>query len=268
MTTRTDVIFDVARSPRIAIVAKASNTMVMQDYVDTVRPFESSFIAMSFPFLMQASGKEDLGGGVSVAITAEEQDLKLSFESELVPAETGTVTTPSGAPDVNNEQTFVDSAAAFEANNVTRGSFLINFTDLSVADVVEVVNEMTLITTALTNGGNNQWDTADVYHCFNIIQKTTQGGNLVAVDAVDVAFPAILPTAFTQVIQQASSSATLQNLDSLEVQLNTIEAQTTAAAIGAAVWNAATATYNAAGSFGNMISRKLMQVIDFFGLRT
>ena len=267
MTTRTDILFDIKRSPRIAEVAKASDNLVMQDYVDTIRPFESSFRAMSFPFLIQASGKEDLGGGVSVAITAEEQDLKLSFGSEFIAAETGTVTTPSGIPDLNNEQTFSDSAATFESNGVVRGSFLINYTDQSVADVVEVVDEMTLITHALVNGSNNQWDSADVYQCFNIIQKTTEGGNLVAVDDVDVAFPAILPTAFTQVIQKTSSSATLIGLGNIEADLTTIIAQTTAAFQADAVWDALISAHSVTGSFGEFVVRRLLTTAKFFALR-
>jgi hypothetical protein len=268
MVTRNDIDFDLQRSPRIAVVAKASDDLIMQDYVDTIRPFESSFRAMSHPFLAQASGKEDLGGGVLVAITMEEQDLKLAFETEFAAAQVGTVTTPSGAPDLNDELTFVDSAAMFETNLVQRGSFLINYTDQSVTDVVEVVDEMTLTTKVLENGSDNEWDAADVYQCFNIVQKRTSGGNLVAVDDVDVSFPAILPTAFTQIVQQTSSSGTIQNLDSIETQLDLIESQTTEASIAAAVWNALTATYNAAGSFGQMVGRRLMQVADFFGLRT
>lgn len=225
MTTRTDILFDLQRSPRIAEVAKASDDIIMQDYVDTIRPFESSFRAMSHPFLMDATGKQDLGGGVLVAITAEEQDLKLAFESDFVAAETGTVTTGSGMPDLNNEYTFEDSTAFFETNLVMRGSFLINYTDQSVADVVEVLSETMLTTTVLMNGSDNEWDINDDYQCFNITQKRTAGGNLVAVDSLDVTFPAILPTAFTQVVQQSSSSATIQNLDTMESQIADIHGQ-------------------------------------------
>lgn len=212
MTTRDDVAFDLSRSPRIAQIAAPSIEMIMQDYVDTTRPFESSFEAMSHPFLMSASGKEDLGGGTLVSITVEEQDLKLSFQARTTAAQTGTVTTGSGPPDVNDEQTFIDTSATFITNNVTRGSLVINFTDMSVADVAEVVSETELITVALVNGTDDDYDIGDAYQVYNIVQVKTTGGNLVAVDAVDVTFPAILPTAFTQVLQTTASSGTIQEL--------------------------------------------------------
>ncbi len=221
MTTRSDVDYDIARSPRIATVAAPSIEMVMQDYVDTTRPFESSFEAMSQPFLMQASGKEDLGGGTLVAITVEEQDLKLAFEARTTTAQAGTATTASGVPDVNNEYRLIDTAATFIANSITRGSLVINYTDTSVADVVEVISETELVMVALVNGIDNEFDIGDVYDIYNIIQVKTVGGNLVAVDSGDVSFPAILPTAFTQVIQTSSSSGTIQELT--EVRYSTYQ---------------------------------------------
>lgn len=224
MTTRTDIAFDYAVSPRIAVVANTSDDLIMQDYVDTVRPAEDDFQAMSYPYLINASGKEDLGGGVLVAITVEEQDMKLAFESVFTAAQVGTVTTGSSAP-VRDVISFIDTAATFVTNNVERGSFIINYTDQSVCDVVRVVNETTLITQVLQNGSDNSWDVADDYQVFNIIQKRTSGGNLVAVDSADVSFPAILPTAFTQVVQATSSSATLIDASALQDQVSDIHGQ-------------------------------------------
>jgi hypothetical protein len=271
MTTRTDIAFDIRRSPRISIVPNTSDEMIMQDYVDTTRVFEDSFVAMSQSHMINASGKEDLGGGVSVAITAEEQDTKLEFESILTPVETGTVTTGSGAPDANGEQTFVDTTATFITNNVQRGSMVINFTDNSIADVVEVISQTTVTTKALVNGSDNTYESADVYQLFNVRQVNTRGGNLVAVDDVDVSFPAISPTAFTQVIQSTSSSATIQNIDTivvdLEAQLDIIESQTTATSIANAVWNALTAAHAVVGSFGQFIKTRLLTVTKFFGMQ-
>ena len=99
MTTRTDTSTDYARSPRVVEVADTSVEMTMQDYVDTLRVVESSFQSMSFPHLIDASGKEPLGGGVFVGITVSEQDTKLSFAARLTPAQTGTVTSGCGRGD-------------------------------------------------------------------------------------------------------------------------------------------------------------------------
>lgn len=266
MTTRTDIAFDYSRSPRIAEVEAASNEVIMQDYVDTIRPLESSFRGMSFTHLMNASGKEDLGGGVLVGITAEEQDLKLSFEASLTAAQVGTVTTGSGAP-VRNEITFIDTSATFETNNVARGSMVINFTDQSIADVVEVVDEQTLVTKVLVNGSDNSYDVSDAYQVFNIIQKVTTGGNLVAVDSVDVSFAAILPTAFTQVVQGQASNSTILDISSIETTIDDTNALVQPAAIASAVWDALTAGFLVAGSFGQLVGRKLLKVATFLGLR-
>lgn len=210
MTTRTDVAIDFDPSPRVAEVAAPSTALNMQDTVDTLRKQEDGFsLGLSQPKLVNASGKEDLGGGVRVGITVALQNTLVSFEARTTPAETGTVTTGSGAP-VGGIITFVDTAADFIAAGVTRGSLVINFTDQSIADVVEVVNATTLSTKILVNGIGNTYDVADVYHVFNIIQCDLDGGNLVAVDDLDVSISAVLPTAFTQIVRTSASSATLQ----------------------------------------------------------
>jgi hypothetical protein len=199
--------------------------MLVQDYVDTTRPFESSFVAMSHAFLISAAGKDDLGGGKLVEITMSEKDLKLAFEARTTPAETGTVTTPSGAPTLQGEITFVDSAATFITNGVARGSLVVNFTDQSIADVVSVDSETSLTTKTLVNGIGNTFDAADVYHVFNVEQMTVQGGNVVAVDDLDVASNAILPTAFSQVVLTLSTSGTIFNLTDMEGQIADIHGQ-------------------------------------------
>lgn len=268
MTTRTDVAYDLRRSPRIAEVASPSVEMLVQDYVDTTRPFESSFEAMSHLFLASAGGKDDLGGGKLVEITMTEEDMKLAFEARTTPAETGTVTTGSGAPTLQGEITFIDTAATFVTNGVARGSMVVNFTDQSIADVVQVTNETTLVTKTLVNGIGNTFDTSDVYHVFNVIQMTVQGGNVVAVDNMDVAANAILPTAFSQVVLTLSSSGTITNLTDIETDIATILTQTTSSAIGAAVWDALISAHSVTGSFGEFIVRRLLTVAKFFSLRT
>lgn len=187
----------------------------MQDVVDTVRKLEDAFKGMSFSKLLNASGKEDLGGGVEVGITVALQDAKIAFEARTTPAQTGTVSTNPGTP-VTGQDVFTDSSATFITNGVARGSLVINFTDNSIADVVSVDSETQITTKTLVNGIGNTYDVNDVYHVFNIIQVSATGGNLTAVDSNQVSIPAILPTAFTQVVLTASSSATTQNQEALE----------------------------------------------------
>lgn len=220
MTTRTDVNTDYTPSPRVIEVEAPSTELTVQDLVDTVRVQEDAFTGLSFTKLINAAGKEDLGGGVLVGITANLQDAQVSFEARTTPAETGTVTTGSGAA-TNGLQTFVDTSADFVTAGVARGSLVINFTDESIADVYEVVNATTLTTRTLVNGTDNDYDIGDSYQVFNIIQCNISGGNLVAEDENDVQISPVVPTAFTQIVRTASSSATLS--ESQDIQFSSFD---------------------------------------------
>lgn len=208
MTTRTDIAMEFNSSPRVIEVDSPSVEMNMQDLVDTLRKQEDTFLGMSFDKLLNASGKQDLGNGVSVGITVALQDTRLAFEGRTTPAETGTVTASPSAPHAGT-QIMQDDNADFTTASIARGSLVINFTDQSIADVISVDSDTQLTTKTLVNGIGNTYDTLDVYHVFNIIQVKALGGNLTAVDSLDATISAVLPTAFTQVLTESSSSATL-----------------------------------------------------------
>ncbi len=206
MATRTDIDVEYNSSPRVIEVDAPSVEMNMQDLVDTLRKQEDSFQGMSFLKLLNASGKEDLGSGRSVGITVAMQDILLAFEGRTTPAETGTVSTNPGSP-ITGRDSFTDAGALFEDANVARGSLVINFTDQSIADVISVDSQTKLTTKVLVNGIGNTYDASDVYHVFNIIQVKALGGNLTAVDDLEAVISAVLPTAFTQVLTESSTSA-------------------------------------------------------------
>lgn len=213
MATREDFTVDYLDNPRIIEIASPSTEVTMQDLVDTLRIEEEKFSGGStFKHLINASGKESLGGGVSVGITTALQNALVAFEARTTPAETGTVTTGSSAP-VAGKITFADTAADFVTAGVKRGSLVINFTDQSVADVVSVDNATTLTTKTLVNGIGNTYDINDVYHVFNIIQVNATGGNITAVDDMAGELDPLLPTAFTQVVRTSSSSATISSIE-------------------------------------------------------
>lgn len=215
MTTRTDVTPTYVTSPRVLEVASPSTEMTMQDLVDTARKLEDQFEGMSYAYLLDAFGKQDLGGGVEVGITVSMLDTLLAFQGRTTPAETGTVSTNPGTP-ILGQDVFTDASADFVGANVARGSLVVNFDDRSIADVVEVVNGTTLRTKTLVNGITNTYGIGDTYHVFNIIQCNATGGNLTALNDIGGTISPILPTAFTQVVLTASSSATSQNAASLE----------------------------------------------------
>lgn len=216
MATRDDIAVVQDTDPRYAEIAAPSTEIVMQDYVDTLREIEDDFQNMGFPSLIQASGKEDLGGGTLVAITVEEQNLQLAFQPRTTPAVTGTVTTASGPPSLLNRISFVDTGADFVTAGVIPGSYIVNWTDRSVSDVVRVINSTTLELRTPDQGTDNEYDLNDEYSLWNITQVRTSGGNLVAVDELDASISAILPTWGTQVILTTSSSATIQELEDIQ----------------------------------------------------
>ena len=207
MAIRNDVELEFNSSPRVIEVADTSTEISMQDLVETLRIAEYTFQGMSFDYLLNASGKEDLGGGVSVGITVALQNLLLAFAGRTTPAETGTVTGTSTSL-IIGRQIFEDTAATFQSNNVQRGSMVINFTDRNIADVVSVDSQTELTTKTLVNGITNTYSITDIYHVFNVTQVRAFGGNLTAVDDLAESISAILPTAFTQVVIELSSSAT------------------------------------------------------------
>ena len=216
MATRTDINVDFQPSPRVVEVSSPSTELVLQDLIDTLRVSEQGFTqGLSFDKLIDAAGKENLGGGVLVGITASLQDAQVSFEARRTPAETGTITTASGAG-LNGLQTFVDTSADFITAGISRGSLVINFTDNSIADVYEVVDVNTLTVRTLVNGSDNEFQLGDAYQVFNIVQCNISGGNLVAEDENDVQISSVVPTAFTQIVRTASSSATLSESQDIQ----------------------------------------------------
>lgn len=212
MADRDDISVIQDVSPRYTEVAAPSTTVSMQDYVDTLRGLESEFENMSYPYLLDASGKEDLGGGVRVGITVEQQNLKLAFEARRTPAATGSATTASGPADERDRQRLIDTGADFVTAGIAPGSFVVNWTDRSISDVVRVISATELEVKGLVNGTDNDFDIADDYAIWNIVQCRADGGNLVAVDEGGANISAILPTAFTQVVLTLSSSATIAEI--------------------------------------------------------
>jgi len=215
MATRQDVDIDFIPSPRVATVQDPSTEFIAQDVVDTLRIGEESWRGQTENKLMNASGKEDLGGGVAVGITVALQDTQIAFESRTTPAQVGIVTTASNPP-VNNLIDLHDTSASYQTNLVTRGSLVINFADQSIAEVYRVESETHLVTRTPVNGTDNSFDLNDDYQIFNVIQCEISGGNVVAVDEIGDELSPVLPTAFTQIVRTSSSSATLQNQTTLE----------------------------------------------------
>jgi hypothetical protein len=215
MSVRTDITVDYGVSPRIIQIAAPSLSLTMQDLVDTLRVLEDDLSpGMSETKLVDASGKEDLGGGVAVGITVALQDAQVTFEPRLGKAESGTHTAGTSTT------TLTDTSADFVTAGVTRGSLVVNFTDQSIADVLEVVDLQNLtLRTALTGGTDNDFDTGDSYAVYNEVQANIVGGNLTAVDELGAGIDPVFPSSFVQIVRTSSSSATITDLDELLQQI-------------------------------------------------
>lgn len=205
MATRNDISVDYSVSPRIITVDAPSIELNMQDVVDTLRVIEGEFRGMSETSLLDAFGKQGLFGTVDVGITVLLNDVQVEFEARTTPAETGSATTGSTLQ-------LIDSSADFVTAGVARGSFVINFTDLSVADVLEVVNANTLTTRGLVGGTDNDFDIGDVYRVWNVAQVQALGGNLTAVDGLSAEINPVLPTFANQILRALAANATLQTI--------------------------------------------------------
>jgi hypothetical protein len=212
MATRADVSVDFFLDPRVVRVAAPSTEIVIQDLHDTVRNIEDEPRFMQYGDLISTAGKENLGGGITVGLTATLKNAVIAFDARKQWTSAGTVTTN----DLSG-RTLIDSGADFVSDGVEPGAWVVNMTDFSISSVITVVSLTEILTDGLGGGTGDTFTTSDEYRILNVTQCEVSGGNLVAVgsDLVTSLDP-VLPTVGTQVVTARSSSATLQEL--LEVQ--------------------------------------------------
>jgi len=124
MTIRTDVTVDWSVSPRLITIASPSVEITIQDLVDTCRDLEDEMYNLAYDRLISAAGKEPLGGGVSVGITATLNNAQLSFEAR--PGPSWVLCTISGgnlvAIDENSDEIDPRSPTAFVTIDRTSSS--------------------------------------------------------------------------------------------------------------------------------------------------
>ncbi len=85
MAIRSDIQIDWEQSPRIITVLAPSTALSMQDLVDSLRWLEAQTEAMDNPSIVDASGKENLGGGTKVGLTVKLLNAKVAFEARPGP---------------------------------------------------------------------------------------------------------------------------------------------------------------------------------------
>jgi hypothetical protein len=205
MAVRSDVSVAWQTSPRVISVAAPSTTITVQDLYDTLRDIEQQIPNLIYPVLVSAGGKETLGPGRFVGVSATLLDAVLEFEARYTKNETGTVTTadPDGV-------TLDDSAATFVTNGVAQGDLIHNETDDSWSTVVKVGSETQIVGRPLSGGTDDDYDFGDVYSIYDVVRCDVNSGNLVAVDSAGDPADAISQTFGTHVtIEQSTSPALL-----------------------------------------------------------
>jgi hypothetical protein len=179
MAAPTDIIVIPHLSPRIIKIRAPITTISIQDLTDQIKTWEDEPANLSYPNLVLTSGKESLGGGVSVGITAELQNAKVMFEARTESDAEGTYTGPD-YPDSSNTILIDDNALFTYAINP--GDSVINMTTGAVATILSIDSPTQITHEPLDDGDVNYWSYGDEYKIWNKIQCEINGGNLVAVD--------------------------------------------------------------------------------------
>lgn len=74
---------DPEQDPRIITVLAPTTFVSVQELIDLIRDWEDEHL--EYPHLVNASGKDDLGGGTAVGITMQLQNAKIAFEARPGP---------------------------------------------------------------------------------------------------------------------------------------------------------------------------------------
>jgi len=201
-------------SPRIIEVLSPVTDVSVQELINAIRAWEDSDVGQHYPFLIDAAGKEALGGGVTVGITATLQNARIMFTGRTTALDYGIgktcdLTDPLGV------HLYVDDAD-FIGDGIYEGCTVFNATTGAMAAVSIVTDANNINSFALSGGLSTAWTIGDSYFIYPNVQCNIAGGNLVAVDDVGAELPSVFQTPNVQVVRSSSSSATLQELGAIQ----------------------------------------------------
>ncbi len=281
MAVRTDITVDYKVSPRIITIAVPSTSITIEDLYDTLRTIEDDVDNLDDAFLISAGGREQLGGGIRVGVTATLNNARLAFQARRIPLSTGTVTS-AGSPEIGSPTSFGsppktgrvlnDSIATFQADGVSAGDIVFNCTDQSVGEVSAANSETEVVLGGtscapgapeggLGGGSDNTFETGDVYAIYDIVQCQITEGNLVATGPAGAGSPdtattldPVFPTFGTQVVRSSTTAGVqietgISGLTGAEVALLTL-----ASTSAADTWDELRAAHGISGSFGEAIT--------------
>jgi len=211
MASRDDVDILWHLSPRLILVRNPSTGITIQDLHDTLRDKESEPGNLVYPDLISTAGGEELGGGVTVGLTATLKNAQIGFQAHKVFLASGIITTSDATG-----RLLIDSNATFAASGFDPGNWIVNLDDGSIATLLNIDSTTELLTDYLGAGDNNTFTAGDRYKIYEIQQVEIEGGNLVAIDPGKVEINPIFSTAGNQVIKTSASSATQRSSEQLE----------------------------------------------------
>lgn len=171
-----EIIVHPDESPRLIVIPETYNTATVQEIINAVRAWEDTPIGCSYPYLIDAVGKESLGGGLYVGITATLQNAQVQFIARNTVHASGTVTSGSAGRFV------YDTGASFTGDGFSIGDTIFNTTSGAMNILLEVVSDTELRMQAIVGGSRQDWQTDDGYAIYDNEQCTITGGNIVAVD--------------------------------------------------------------------------------------
>jgi hypothetical protein len=219
MATRSDIEVDWNASPRIITVLSSSTEITVQDLVDTCRDLEDELVNLDNDVLIsptQTGGKQDLGAGLEVDISAQLVNAQVSFQNRTgTTIESGSVTTAT-TPSTSGTISLIDSSAHFITSGSSRQDVVVNWDDRSFCTILEVVSEEQINCTPLSGGANNDFGVGDEYDVKPVDQCSIAGGNLVAVDVTGSSMSSVFQTFGTQIVRTSSASATRVNQQELQ----------------------------------------------------
>jgi len=232
-------------SPRIITIPDTVNEVTIFDLQDTLLDLEDSEEGIIWPYLRELSGGEALGGGVTVGYTMELQNAQVQFEGRTTALTNGT-----NAQADTSGTVLVDSGATFQTAGVARGNTVFNSLTGAMAAIISVDSQTQITHQVLSGGSRADWQTGDDWVIYNNEQCNITGGNLVAVDGVGSSISPVFQSPNTNVIRSSASSATNQNLATIEygsynneVTIDAIDGDTSANYTVAGVTNPGSTQY-------------------------
>jgi hypothetical protein len=205
-------------SPRVIEVDAPQTTATLQELVDAIRDWEDGTPGQYYPYLIDAVGKEDIGSGNFVGITATLQNAQIYFPARSTPVDTSQTCTTGDT----EGRVLISSGSTFVTDGLERGDVVFNSTTWAMAVILSVDSETQVTTLPLTGGSRNDWQVGDGIRTYKNPLCTISGGNLVAVDDVGASLAPILPSPLTHAVRELSTSASLSESSATREDLEVI----------------------------------------------